>query len=72
MKIKAASEIGINATHIKLPNTITEAELQDKINELNNDPATHGIIVQMPLASVNQINSDLITDTVSPDKDVDG
>ena len=72
MKIKAATEIGIKATHLKLPNTTTETELLNKLNHLNNDSNTHGIIVQMPLDSVNKINSHLITDTVSPDKDVDG
>ncbi|XP_033229274.1 C-1-tetrahydrofolate synthase, cytoplasmic isoform X2 [Belonocnema kinseyi] len=72
MKIKAAAEIGIKTTHLKLPNTTTETELLNKLNHLNNDPNTHGIIVQMPLDSVNKINSHLITDTVSPDKDVDG
>ncbi|KAK0182455.1 hypothetical protein PV327_000596 [Microctonus hyperodae] len=72
MKIKAASEIGINATHVKLPNTTTEEELLSKVNELNNDPTIHGVIVQMPLDSVNKINSDLIINTVSPEKDVDG
>lgn len=72
MKINAANEIGIKATHMKLPNTTTETELLNKLNYLNNDPDTHGIIVQMPLDSVNTINSHLITDTVSPNKDVDG
>ncbi|XP_051154436.1 C-1-tetrahydrofolate synthase, cytoplasmic [Leptopilina boulardi] len=72
MKINAANEIGIKATHMKLPNTTTETELLNKLNYLNNDPNTHGIIVQMPLDSINTINSHLITDTVSPNKDVDG
>ncbi|XP_014475137.1 PREDICTED: C-1-tetrahydrofolate synthase, cytoplasmic isoform X2 [Dinoponera quadriceps] len=72
MKIKAAADIGIVAQHVKLPNTITELELISKINKLNNDPNIHGIIVQMPLDCVNKINSHLITDSVSPDKDVDG
>ena len=72
MKIKAASEIGINATHVKLPNTTTEQELLNKLDKLNNDPDTHGIIVQMPLDTINKINSHLITDSVSPNKDVDG
>ncbi|CAL7948584.1 unnamed protein product [Xylocopa violacea] len=71
-KIKAASDIGIAAEHIKLPNTTTELELINKVNKLNGDPNVHGIIVQMPLDTVNKINSDLITDLVSPDKDVDG
>ncbi|XP_043258125.1 C-1-tetrahydrofolate synthase, cytoplasmic [Colletes gigas] len=72
MKIKAASDIGIAVEHVKLPNTTTEIELINKVNKLNNDPNVHGIIVQMPLDTVNQINSHLITDLVSPDKDVDG
>ncbi|XP_003700207.3 pug C-1-tetrahydrofolate synthase, cytoplasmic isoform X1 [Megachile rotundata] len=72
MKIKASSEIGIAAEHVKLPNTTTEIELINKVNKLNNDPNVHGIIVQMPLDSVNKIDSHLITDLVSPEKDVDG
>ncbi|XP_043669978.1 C-1-tetrahydrofolate synthase, cytoplasmic isoform X3 [Vespula pensylvanica] len=72
MKIKAATDIGINVQHVKLPNTITETELINVVNKLNNDPNTHGIIVQMPLDTVNEINSHLITNTVSPSKDVDG
>ncbi|XP_019883321.1 C-1-tetrahydrofolate synthase, cytoplasmic [Camponotus floridanus] len=72
MKTNAAREIGINVQHCQLPNTITEIELINKINKLNDDPNIHGIIVQMPLDSVNKINSHLITDLVSPAKDVDG
>ncbi|XP_046821578.1 C-1-tetrahydrofolate synthase, cytoplasmic isoform X3 [Vespa crabro] len=72
MKIKAATDIGINVQHVKLPNTITETELINVVNKLNNDSKTHGIIVQMPLDTVNEINSHLITNTVSPSKDVDG
>ncbi|KAG7204347.1 hypothetical protein KM043_002164 [Ampulex compressa] len=72
MKIKAANDIGIAAQHVKLPNTTTEIELINKLNKLNNDPNIHGIIVQMPLDTVHKINSHLITDLVSPQKDVDG
>nr|XP_022911778.1 C-1-tetrahydrofolate synthase, cytoplasmic [Onthophagus taurus] len=72
MKIKAATEIGIKAEHIKLPRTITEIELLNKLEKLNGDPKVHGIIVQMPLDCDTNINSHLITDSVSPDKDVDG
>lgn len=46
--------------------------LQLQINELNHDPTIHGIIVQMPLDSVNAIDADVITDSVVPEKDVDG
>lgn len=72
MKIKAATEIGIEAKHLKFSKSITEIELFNEITKLNNDPEIHGIIVQMPLDSENPIDSHLITDTVSPDKDVDG
>lgn len=72
MKIKAANDIGIIVDHVKLPNTITEIELINKVNKLNQDPNIHGIIVQMPLDSVNKINSNMITDLVLPEKDVDG
>jgi methylenetetrahydrofolate dehydrogenase (NADP+)/methenyltetrahydrofolate cyclohydrolase/formyltetrahydrofolate synthetase len=43
-----------------------------KLKKLNGDPSIHGIIVQMPLDTDNPIDSHLITDTVSPEKDVDG
>ena len=72
MKINAAREIGINVRRCQLPNTITEIELINKVTKLNNDPNIHGIIVQMPFDSINKINSHLITDLVSPNKDVDG
>uniref|UniRef100_A0A1B6CS92 C-1-tetrahydrofolate synthase, cytoplasmic n=1 Tax=Clastoptera arizonana TaxID=38151 RepID=A0A1B6CS92_9HEMI len=72
MKIKAASEIGILANHIQLPRSTTQIELLSLLKKLNNDQNVHGIIVQMPLDSENKIDSHLVTDSVSPDKDVDG
>nr|CAI5852225.1 unnamed protein product [Callosobruchus analis] len=72
MKIKAASEIGIQAEHVKLPKTTTETELLEKLGQLNGDSNVHGIIVQMPLDSNYKIDPHLITDSVSPEKDVDG
>ncbi|XP_064549646.1 C-1-tetrahydrofolate synthase, cytoplasmic isoform X1 [Drosophila montana] len=72
MKIKAATEIGINAVHVPLPRSITESELLDKLGELNADPLVHGIIVQMPLDCDTPIDAHRITDAVSPEKDVDG
>ncbi|XP_061468349.1 C-1-tetrahydrofolate synthase, cytoplasmic isoform X1 [Rhineura floridana] len=72
MKLKAAAEIGINANHIKLPNTATEAEVLRCINCLNDDSAVHGFIVQLPLDSKKPINTEKITNAVAPEKDVDG
>ncbi|XP_058457068.1 C-1-tetrahydrofolate synthase, cytoplasmic isoform X1 [Malaya genurostris] len=72
MKIKAAEEIGIRAEHVRLPRTITQDELLTVLKRLNEDPSVHGIIVQMPLESDHPIDAHLITDAVSPEKDVDG
>ena len=72
MKIKAAEQIGIKATHLKLPKSTTENELLKKIRELNDNPDVHGIIVQMPLDTTETIDSHLITNAVLPSKDVDG
>ncbi|KAJ8976305.1 hypothetical protein NQ317_010259 [Molorchus minor] len=72
MKLKSAAEVGIKTEHVKLPRSTTESELLNELHKLNNNPNIHGIIVQMPLDSENTINSHLITDSVSPDKDVDG
>ncbi|KAK8385229.1 hypothetical protein O3P69_012202 [Scylla paramamosain] len=72
MKVKAAEEIGIKAQHIKFPRTITQTQLVHEIKKLNADPTVHGMIVQMPLDCEEKIDSDLVLDTVSADKDVDG
>lgn len=42
------------------------------IEKLNLDPSVHGIIIQLPFDSEESIDSDAITNTVSPLKDVDG
>ncbi|KAG6933275.1 methylenetetrahydrofolate dehydrogenase, cyclohydrolase and formyltetrahydrofolate synthetase 1, partial [Chelydra serpentina] len=72
MKLKAAAEIGINANHIKLPNTATEAEVLRRITVLNEDPAVHGFIVQLPLDTDKPISTEKVTNAVAPEKDVDG
>ncbi|XP_014661835.1 PREDICTED: C-1-tetrahydrofolate synthase, cytoplasmic-like [Priapulus caudatus] len=71
-KIKAAAEVGINAVHVRLPKSISQAELLLEIQKLNNDNSIHGIIVQLPLDSDEKLDSDLATNTVLPEKDVDG
>jgi len=43
-----------------------------EINKYNSDSSVHGIIVQMPLDCIENIDSHLITNAVSPEKDVDG
>jgi methylenetetrahydrofolate dehydrogenase (NADP+)/methenyltetrahydrofolate cyclohydrolase/formyltetrahydrofolate synthetase len=50
----------------------TEFELEELIERLNTDPQIDGIIVQLPLDSVNKIDVDEIIDRIRPEKDVDG
>jgi methylenetetrahydrofolate dehydrogenase (NADP+)/methenyltetrahydrofolate cyclohydrolase len=69
-KGKACVEIGIKNTTIKKPVTITEDELLNLIDELNNDDTVDGILVQLPLPK--HINSDLVIKKIAPEKDVDG
>ncbi|KAM4014526.1 C-1-tetrahydrofolate synthase, cytoplasmic [Anomaloglossus baeobatrachus] len=72
MKLKAAAEIGINARHVKLPKAATEAEVLSRIKSINEDPLLHGLIVQLPLDSDHKIDTEKVTNAVSPAKDVDG
>lgn len=69
-KGKACVEIGILNTTIKKPVDITEKELLDIIEKLNNDSTVDGILVQLPLPK--HINSDLVINAIRKDKDVDG
>ncbi|XP_029705457.1 C-1-tetrahydrofolate synthase, cytoplasmic-like isoform X2 [Takifugu rubripes] len=71
-KMKAAAQIGIDAKHVRLPTSATQDEVLRNIMSINEDESVHGLIVQLPLDSVHQIDSECITNTVSPDKDVDG
>ncbi|XP_013778703.1 C-1-tetrahydrofolate synthase, cytoplasmic [Limulus polyphemus] len=72
MKIQAAAEVGVEATHINFPRSISQGELISEVQKLNGNPSIHGIIVQLPLDSEEPIDSNLITNSVSPHKDVDG
>ncbi|KAK2826220.1 hypothetical protein Q5P01_020434 [Channa striata] len=72
MKLKAAAEIGINATHMRLPKTATEEEVIHSITEVNENSSVHGLIVQLPLDSIHKIDTEKVTNAVSPEKDVDG
>ena len=72
VKNKHAStiEVGMNSFEHRLPADTSEAELLALVQKLNNDPAVHGILVQLPLPS--GLNSDLIINAINPAKDVDG
>ena len=69
-KVRACERVGFDSTLVKLPETTTEQELLDKVNELNNNQNIDGYIVQLPLPS--HIDSQKILMAVDPAKDVDG
>lgn len=69
-KIRACSECGIINREILLPDSTTQEELLRKVDELNQDPAVNGILVQLPLPS--QIDEELVIRRIDPVKDVDG
>ena len=69
-KEKACAEAGIRSVEHLLPATVPEHELVALIGRLNEDPAIHGILVQLPLP--DSMASDRVLRAVSPDKDVDG
>ncbi len=68
-KGKACEKLGILSDTIILSADISEQELLDKIELLNNDPLNHGILVQLPLPK--HIDEDKVILAVSPRKDVD-
>jgi len=70
MKHKACEEVGINSRAEVLDTSITETELLKLIEQYNNDPLFHGILVQLPLPK--HINEDAVIEAISPAKDVDG
>ena len=69
-KVKACEEIGFDSTLIRFDDNISETVLLQKVHELNNNDAIDGFIVQLPLPK--HIDETKVTDTISPNKDVDG
>jgi len=69
-KGKMTTEVGMNSYEHKLDADTSEADLLALIDRLNNDPAVHGILVQLPLPG--HLNSDLVINSIDPAKDVDG
>jgi methylenetetrahydrofolate dehydrogenase (NADP+)/methenyltetrahydrofolate cyclohydrolase len=69
-KKRAAAETGISSEVIELPASITEKQLLETIDKLNQDASVHGILVQLPLP--DHIEEQHVIETISPEKDVDG
>uniref|UniRef100_UPI00147AAB24 bifunctional methylenetetrahydrofolate dehydrogenase/methenyltetrahydrofolate cyclohydrolase FolD n=2 Tax=Roseobacteraceae TaxID=2854170 RepID=UPI00147AAB24 len=69
-KGKMTVEVGMNSYEHKLDIDTSEEDLLALIDKLNNDPAVHGILVQLPLPK--HLNEDLVINSIDPAKDVDG
>ena len=69
-KGKACDEARMHSSTIQLPASTSQAELENVVSVLNDDPMIHGILVQMPLPS--HLDADAVIRTIDPRKDVDG
>jgi len=69
-KRRACEKAGLISSLHQLPANTSELALLELISRLNDDPAIHGILVQLPLPK--QISEQAIVDAVHPAKDVDG
>ncbi|TGD80431.1 bifunctional 5,10-methylenetetrahydrofolate dehydrogenase/5,10-methenyltetrahydrofolate cyclohydrolase [Hymenobacter wooponensis] len=69
-KVLACERVGFESTLLRYEDTITEAELLAKVEELNQDESIDGFIVQLPLP--RHIDTNKVIEAVRPEKDVDG
>ena len=69
-KGKLTVEVGMNSIEHKLDVDTSETDLLAVVDQLNNDPAIHGILVQLPLPK--HLNEGLVINSIDPAKDVDG
>ncbi|MCD8302642.1 MAG: bifunctional methylenetetrahydrofolate dehydrogenase/methenyltetrahydrofolate cyclohydrolase FolD [Prevotellaceae bacterium] len=69
-KVLACEACGFKSTLVRYEEDVTEAELLEKIAELNNDDDVDGFIVQLPLP--RHINEQKVTEAIDYRKDVDG
>ena len=69
-KTKVCADLGMTSRQINLPATCSQAELEAKLTELNEDPEIHGILVQLPLPK--NLNEEKAMDKIKATKDADG
>jgi methylenetetrahydrofolate dehydrogenase (NADP+)/methenyltetrahydrofolate cyclohydrolase len=69
-KQKKALEAGLKSRHVGLGADATQAEVEGVVAELAQDPAIHGILVQLPLP--DGLDPERVLDLIPPEKDVDG
>src|SRR5436190_1172957 len=69
-KDRMCHDLGLHSIKLELPATTTQAQLLERVDELNRDPAIHGILVQSP--PPKGIDEAAIVRALDPEKDVDG
>ncbi len=69
-KQKGCEEVGFYSRTIRMEQNISQRELEDEIDRLNQDPRIHGILVQLPLPA--QLDEQSALARILPEKDVDG
>jgi methylenetetrahydrofolate dehydrogenase (NADP+) / methenyltetrahydrofolate cyclohydrolase len=69
-KVKSCAEIGFQSTLLRFESSISEAELLDAVQRVNEDDGVDGLIVQLPLPA--HISVEKVTEKILPHKDVDG
>lgn len=69
-KVQSCKKIGVESTLLRFPETISESELLETIQGLNQNESIDGILVQLPLPK--HIDSNKIMHAIFPEKDVDG
>ncbi|WP_293298199.1 tetrahydrofolate dehydrogenase/cyclohydrolase catalytic domain-containing protein [Pedobacter sp. UBA4863] len=69
-KMKNCEKVGFKSSLYRYDHTVTEAELLDKVREINADADVDGLIVQLPLPK--HIDPEKVTEAIDSKKDVDG
>ncbi|SDL81271.1 bifunctional 5,10-methylenetetrahydrofolate dehydrogenase/5,10-methenyltetrahydrofolate cyclohydrolase [Pedobacter antarcticus] len=69
-KMKNCAKVGFKSSLVRFDNTVTEAELLAKVEEINQDESIDGLIVQLPLPA--HIDPEKVTAAIDYRKDVDG
>ena len=69
-KHRDCAEVGIASIRVDMPATATQAEVEDQVRRLNDDPAVTGYIVQLPLPK--GLDSNRVLEIMDPAKDADG
>ena len=71
-KIKACAEVGIQSFEHKMPEDSTEKDIRHVVQNLNNNPDIHGILLQLPLPDHLSAVQESLVQSIMPEKDVDG